>query len=63
MKKQRLVKLPDGFHRAFHIVFGNLYGEEIILFSKELNLLMDKKDIICGEDLEAIRDKIKLMKL
>lgn len=55
----KTVKLPDGFHKALHIVFGNLHGQEFILFITELNRLMETRDMITGEQLESIRDKIK----
>jgi hypothetical protein len=62
-KSNKLVRLPKGFHRAFHEVFGNLYGQEVVLFTKQLNMLMESKKGISGEDLEALRDHIKLLKL
>ena len=56
---KRTVELPKGFHNGLHIVFGNLYGEEMVYFIQELNHLMKTKSSITGKELEAIRDKVK----
>ena len=57
------VKLPDKFHKSWHILFGNLYGREIELFIEEVNDLMDELDEITNRDLAKIRERIKAMEL
>ena len=56
---KRTVELPKGFHTAIHIVFGNLYGDEMVYFIQELNRLMKTKSSITGKELEEIRNKVK----
>ena len=56
---RKTVGLPKGFHTGLHIVFGNLFGQEMVDFIKELNLMMENHDKITGKDLEALRDKVK----
>ena len=56
---RKTVGLPKGFHTGLHIVFGNLYGEEMIEFIKELNRLMEVKYFISGKELEELREQIK----
>lgn len=59
----RTVSIPDKFHKAFHAVFGNLYGKECELFLQEVNDLMDEKEEITNRDLARIREEIKGMGL
>lgn len=56
---KRTVELPTGFHNGLHIVFGNLYSHEMVIFIKEVNRLMKERSKISGKELEAIRDQIK----
>ncbi len=59
----REVILPDKFHKAWHSIFGNLYGREVELFIQEVNDLMDERDEITKRDLARIREDIKGMEM
>ncbi len=59
----REVIIPDKFHKAWHSLFGNLYGKEIELFIEELNDMMDEYDKITSRDIARLREEIKGMDL
>ena len=59
----REVILPDKFHKAWHSLFGNLYGKEIELFIEELNDMMDEYNEITARDIAHLRETIKGMDL
>lgn len=59
----REVILPEKFHTAWHILFGNLYDREVVLFIQEVNKLMDEADEITNKNLANIREEIKGMDL
>ena len=59
----REVILPDKFHKAWHSLFGNLYGKEIELFVEELNDMMDTQDEITSREIARLRETIKGMDL
>ena len=50
--------IPIEFHRAWHIVFENLYGDERIKFIEELNRAIDIKNEVTGKDIEGLRERI-----
>ena len=60
---KKTVNLPKLFHVSFHFVFGNLYGEELVVFIKTLNNLLEIRETITANDLEFIRNKIKSLNL
>jgi hypothetical protein len=57
------VLLPKKFHTAWHTLFGNMTGREIIHFIERLNILMSLKDKITAGELEQLRQEIKAMKI
>ncbi len=57
------VLLPKKFHQAWHTLFLNLTGREIIHFIERLNILMEMKDKITAGELEQLRNEIKAMKI
>ncbi len=57
--KQKTVDIPKNFHKAWHDIFCNLYGDECILFIEEVNELMLTKGGITGNNLAKIRAKIR----
>ncbi len=59
----REILLPEKFHKAWHSLFGNLYGREVELFIQEVNDLMDTEEEITKRDLARIREQIKGMDL
>ena len=59
----REVIIPDKFHKAWHSLFGNLYGKEIELFIEEINDMMDEYDEITSRDIAHLRETIKGMDL
>lgn len=58
-EKERTVYLPKLFHTSLHVVFGNLYGDEFVVFIKAINVLMEKRTTITANDLEVLRTEIK----
>jgi hypothetical protein len=58
-RQGRTIKIPATFHDAWHKVFGNLYGEELVEFIREFNELMDKSASISGTSIERLRSKIR----
>ena len=59
----KVIKLPKTFHSALHILAGNLYGEEIVAFVKELNVLMEERGELTNAQLEHLRNDVKRQKL
>ena len=57
--KTETVFLPKLFHASWHVIFGNLYGDEIVLFIKAVNLLMKTKTYISANELEILRLETK----
>ena len=57
------VTIPEKFHKAWHALFGNLYGKEIELFVEELNDMMDTQDEITSREIAKVREQIKGMGL
>jgi len=57
------VLLPKKFHTAWHTVFGNLVGREIVYFVERLHILMVLKEKITAGELEQLRNEIKAMKI
>ncbi|MHA1483531.1 MAG: hypothetical protein ACTSQA_08890 [Candidatus Heimdallarchaeaceae archaeon] len=58
-KKGATVRLPAGFHLAWHSVFGNLYDDEIIQFIVKLQKMFWLQEVITSKELEALREMIK----
>ncbi len=42
-KDDQIVELPKKFHAAWHVLFANLYGDEIILFLTEVFTVLEFK--------------------
>ena len=59
----KTVNLPKLFHASLHFVFGNLYGDELVIFIKMFNKLLETRESITANDLEFIRNKIKSLSL
>jgi hypothetical protein len=62
-KIKKEVYLPGAYHEAMHIVFGNLFGEEQVIFISRLHDLMMTKDEITGDDIKLLQERIKSMNL
>jgi len=56
---KRTVRLPEEFHGAWHILFQNMYGEEILLFIKDLQTLFQQKDKVSAREIHDLREEIK----
>ena len=50
--------LPKLFHAAWHVVFGNLYGDELLIFVSQVNRLLEN-DTITPAQLNKLREQIK----
>ncbi len=59
----KTVILPEKWHKAWHTLFGNLYGREVGLFVQEVNDLMDTQEEVTKRDLARLREQIKGMEL
>ena len=53
------VRLPAGFHRAWHTLFQNLYGSEIFDFLLLLSREMRKSEKVTSYKISKIRSKVK----
>ena len=53
------VKLPAEFHRAWHALFQNLYGSEIIYFLTLLAEEMRESEKVTSHKISEIRSKAK----
>jgi hypothetical protein len=60
---ENTVLLPKKFHTAWHTLFLNLTGREIMHFIERLNILMMLKSKITAGELEQLRNEIKAMKI
>lgn len=60
---KRTVQLPDAFHESWHVLFGNMYAEEIILFIKDIQVLFEQKEKITASELHDLRNEIKEMEV
>jgi hypothetical protein len=60
---ENTVLLPKKFHTAWHTLYLNLTGREIIYFTERLNILMMVKSKITAGELEQLRNEIKAMKI
>lgn len=56
---KKVVRVPSNFHSAWHIVFENLYGMELLIFVYELSKQMETKHEISSEDIRNLRSEIK----
>ncbi len=52
-------ELPKKFHQAFHVVFHNLKGDELLVFLKELQMLLERQDKVTAGELHDLREAIK----
>ncbi len=53
------VRLPGKFHKSWHDVFGNLYGDECVRFIELLNVQLRRRKRITNNDLHRLREKVK----
>ena len=44
IKTDEVVKLPEKFHAAWHGLFANLYGEEVLIFLNKLFYFLSRKE-------------------
>jgi len=57
--------IPDNFHRAWHLIFGNLYGLETAQFVTELDALLKTRERngkggkISSTEITALRKKCR----
>jgi hypothetical protein len=56
---ERVVELPKLFHTALHVVFENLYGQEMITFIQVLNAKMERQETITPKELNLLRQMIR----
>ena len=54
-----IVSLPRKFHKGWHILFSNLYGEECVKFIRLLNKKMKNQSSISGREIEDLRRLVK----
>ena len=52
-------ELPKKFHQSFHVVFHNLKGDELLVFIKDLLILLEEKEKITAGELHDLREAIK----
>ncbi len=57
------VELPEAFHEAWHVCFQNLYGKEIQLFIKDLQVLFEQKEKVTAKEIHELREEIKSMEV
>jgi hypothetical protein len=62
-KRCKKVKIPTNFHSSWNMIFSNLYGEELIVFIKEINFLMETEEEINWKDINRIRNEIRELNL
>ena len=43
-RTDQVVKLPEKFHAAWHGLFANLYGEEVLMFLNKLFYFLSRKE-------------------
>jgi len=53
------VELPKTFHSAYHTVFQDLKGQELIRFIVELHQLMERQDKVTSREIHDLRQDIK----
>ena len=59
--KDKTIELPVKFHRAWHTIFGNLYGEETVDFIVWLNHRFEDRKRIT--EIEMIIERALIKKL
>ena len=58
-RKGKVIEIPVSFHQAWHTLFGNLYGEEVVDFIIWINKMFQEKDILTEQEIEEERTVIK----
>ncbi len=59
----KTILIPKTFHDAWHRVFGNLYGQEILEFISEFQKITREKDVINEADIINLWNKVKSLNL
>ena len=59
----KTTKLPKAFHQSWHVLFQDMYAEEIIIFIKDLQTLFAQKNKVTAKELHDLRKEIKSMNL
>ncbi len=54
-----IVTIPVTFHRAWHVVFHNLYGDECAEFVQLLHNAFNIKGRLTNADIEKLRQKAR----
>lgn len=54
----KTVELPKTFHEAFHTVFQDLKGRELITFLVRLHQMMDRQDKITSKQIHVLRQEV-----
>ncbi len=62
-KNCKKVKVPVNFHSSWNMIFDNLYGEELVVFIKRMNFLMETEREITWKDINKIRIETKDLNL
>ena len=58
-EEEQTVQLPELFHTAWHRLFDNLYGKEIIEFVQRFQELMRHKNTITEKEITSLQQEIK----
>ncbi len=53
------VLLPKKFHNAWHTLFGNMRGAEIIVFVREINKRMEYSNKITAHEIVELQKEVK----
>ena len=56
---KRTVLVPDHFHKAWHILFSDLFDSEIVLFIELVNEHMRTHHKLTAEDIHWIRESCR----
>lgn len=56
---KRTVRLPRKFHEAWHVLFQDLYDEEIELFVSDINELMRQGSKVSARQIHNLRKEVK----
>ena len=62
-KNTKKVKVPVNFHSSWNMIFDNLYGEELIMFIRKINFLMETEKEITWKDINRIRSEVENLNL
>mgnify|MGYP000128986229 CR=1 FL=1 len=55
----KTVELPENFHDAWHTLFENLKGKELLKFIVRIHQLMDRQDKITSKEIYDLQQEVK----